>query len=104
MEPYPLEASNHWMTPDISTRLAAASPSPENASTAGSRCAPVVYSPGPTLFCPVPPDGGPPSFLDPNSSDPMTPDLTHSKKRPTIAIVDRNTSPHTTIMGTQRET
>src|SRR5262245_14906016 len=76
MKPYPLEASNHLMTPDISTRLAAASPSPDNASTAGSRCAPVVYSAGPSLFCPVPPDGGPPSFLDPNSSDPMTPDLT----------------------------
>src|SRR4029453_15098971 len=68
------------MTPDISTRLAAASPSPDNASTAGSRCAPVVYSPGPSLFCPVPPDGGTPTFLAPNSSAPCTPGPTHSKK------------------------
>src|SRR4029453_19548990 len=89
MKPYPLEASNHLMTPDISTRLAAASPSPENASTAGSRCAPAVYSPGPSLFCSVPPDGGPPSFLDPNSSDPMTPALPHSKK----AVHYRNPGP-----------
>src|SRR5262245_33392551 len=90
------------MTPDISTRLAAASPSPESASTAGSRCAPAAYSPGPSLLCPVPPDGGPPSFLDPNSSDPMTPDLTLQKSGP-LAVADRNTRPTMTIMITQRE-
>src|SRR5258707_15389623 len=90
------------MTPEISTRLAAASPRPDSASSAGSRSAPAAYSPGPSLFCPVPPDGGPPSFLDPNSSDPMTPDLT-LQNRSTVAVVDRNTRPTMTIMITQRE-
>src|SRR6266496_6377188 len=66
------------MTPEISTRLAAASPRPDSASIAGSRSAPAENSLGPSLFCPVPPDGGPPSFLDSNPSDPMTPDPTHS--------------------------
>src|SRR3954452_9604244 len=76
MKPYPFEASNHLMTPAISTRLAAASPSPDNASKAASRSALAEYSTGPSLFCSVPPDGGPPSFLDSNQSDPMTPDPT----------------------------
>src|SRR4030088_2800781 len=77
MKPYPFEASNHLMTPEISTRLAALSPRPESASIAGSRSALPENSPGPTRFVPAPPDGGPPSFLDSNPSDPMTPDPTH---------------------------
>src|SRR6202035_3770781 len=64
------------MTPEISTRLAALSPRPEIASIAGSRSAPPENSPGPSRFGPDPP-GGPPSFLDSNPSDPMTPDPTH---------------------------
>src|SRR5471030_2449507 len=64
------------MTPEISTRLAAVSPRPEIASIAGSRSAPAANSPGPILFGTDPP-GGPPSFLDSNPSDPMTPDPTH---------------------------
>src|SRR5262249_33979981 len=59
------------------TRLAAASPRPEKASAAGSRGVLSEYSPGPSLPCPAPPDGGAPSFLDSNPSDPMTPDPTH---------------------------
>src|SRR5207344_3382361 len=103
MKPYPLEASNHLMTSDISTRLAAESPSPDKASTAGSRCAPVAYSPGPSLFCPVPPDGGPPSFLDTKSSDPMTPDPTLQKSGPPSPWRDRNTRSSMTLMTTLRE-
>ncbi len=64
------------MTPETSTRLAAASPRPENASSAGSRGAPAaVFALVQVYFAPTPPDGGPPSFLDSNPSDPMTPDL-----------------------------
>src|SRR6266404_1520840 len=65
------------MTPEISTRLAAASPRPENASIVGSRPALPANSPGPRRLCAVPPGGEPPSFLDSNPSDPMTPDPTH---------------------------
>src|ERR1700730_114434 len=64
------------MTPEISTRLAALSPRPENASTDGSRSLPADNSPGPSRFGPVPPGGKPPSFLDSNPSDPMTADPT----------------------------
>src|SRR6266571_3027426 len=77
------------MTPDISTRFAALSPRPENASIAGSRSAPAENSPGPGLFCPAPPDGGPPSFLDSKLSDPMTPDPTHVGG-PSSARLSRN--------------
>src|SRR6266702_2851887 len=78
MKPYPFEASNHLMVPAISTRFAALSPKPESASIAGSRAEPEENSCGPPpLFGPAPPSGGPPSFLDSNPSDPMTPDPTH---------------------------
>src|ERR1700750_7386 len=73
MKPYPFEASNHLMTPEISTRLAA-SPKPDSASIA-SREAPPPNSPAPRRLCGVPPDTGTP-FLDSNPSDPITPDLT----------------------------
>src|ERR1700722_4097755 len=75
MNPKPFDASNHLMTPEISTRLAAVSPRPDSASRAGSRA--LENSPGPSLFDPAPPGGEPPSFLDSNPSDPMTPDPTH---------------------------
>src|SRR6266576_363907 len=101
------------MTPLISTRLAAASPRPESASIAGSR--PLANSLGPSLSLtslsltslslislsltslsapsllgPVPLDGGPPSFLDSNPSDPMTPDPTPNT-RPSMPIHDAAT-------------
>src|SRR5262249_24600697 len=81
MKPYPLEASNHLMTPDISTRLAA-SPMPDSASIAASRDAVLPNSPAPRRPCDVPPDTGP-VFLDSNPSDPITPDLTHHFLRST---------------------
>src|SRR6266481_267657 len=76
------------MTPLISTRLAALSPRPDNASIAGSRSAPTEYSLCPSLF--GPPLGGPPSFLDSKPSDPMTPDPTQNT-RPSMPIHDAAT-------------
>src|SRR5438309_6946821 len=63
------------MTPAISTRLAAVSPSPEIASSAGSRSAPPDNSPVTTPLGPAPTNGLP-SLLDSLPSDPMTPDPT----------------------------
>src|SRR6202012_1969160 len=75
MKPYPFEASNHLMTPEISTRLAV-SPRPDNASSGASRPVLPGKSPDPSRLPDVPPDIGTP-FLDSNPSDPITPDLTH---------------------------
>src|SRR5712664_2609669 len=77
------------MTPLISTRFAALSPRPDNASIAGSRSAPTEYSLCPSLFGPLL-DGGPPSFLDSKPSDPMTPDPTQNT-RPSMPIHDAAT-------------
>src|SRR5580704_14595443 len=82
------------MTPEISTRLAAVSPRPDSASSAGSRA--LENSPGPSLFDPAPPGGEPPSFLDSNPSDPMTPDPTH-RLRPVIHSDGACTRPSMTI-------
>src|ERR1700742_2894346 len=78
------------MTPEISTRLAALSPRPENASIAGSRSpenslgaspsCPIL--PCPSRLDPAAPGDGPPSFLDSNPSDPMTPDPTPYRRPP----------------------
>src|SRR5580704_12800005 len=80
------------MTPLISTRLAALSPRPDSASIAGSRSP--EKSPGanlselslpcPSRLDPATPGDDPPSFLDSNPSDPMTPDPTHYP-RPAVA-------------------
>src|SRR5690349_1505770 len=95
MKPYPFEASNHLMTPEISTRLAA-SPKPDSASIA-SRDAPLPNSPAPRRLCGVPPDTRTP-FLDSNPSDPITPDLTHHFLRST-ALTTAPSAPLIKISG-----
>src|SRR4051794_41968885 len=85
MKPYPLEASNHLMTPVTSTRLAPASsnsePSPENGLSAPSWRAPPR---SPDRIRPGDPPGpGTPSFLDSNPSPhPLTPDPPHPIQTP----------------------
>src|ERR1700760_4575409 len=84
MKPYPFEASNHLITPLISTRLAALSPRPDSASIAGlpsSENSPGLNPSRPNLLWPSRLDpvtlgDDPPIFLDSNPSDPMTPDPT----------------------------
>src|SRR5262249_40113802 len=93
MKPYPFDASNHLMTPLISTRLVL-SPMP-SASIIGSRPGAPANSSGPSLrLGPVTPDDKAPNFLDSNPSDPMTPDPTHSSLWP---ILDEDGDPHALI-------
>src|SRR5689334_19016801 len=91
------------MVPEISTRLAAASPRPEKASSAASRDTPPAYSPGPSLFCPAPPADGPPSFLDSNPSDPMTPDPTHQLRLVHAATNPEHAAIHDQLTTAPRE-
>src|SRR5437868_3774080 len=80
------------MTPLISTRLAAASPRPANASPAASRSAP-ENSFGPSLEGPAALGAAPPGFLDSNPSDPMTPDPTRHLSACYLLRQRRNTRP-----------